>query len=273
MIVIDTMVVSELMQLTPALAITAWFSERDAGARICLAAVSEAELRAGVAFLRAGRRWDLFTAVIDTVTGQDFAGRVLPFDSTANKVYASVAAFSRFASRPILEVDCQIAAIARARDAALATGNAGDFGHCGIAAIYPRAGDQAVIAAGRRHTGRRRPCCHLSAPPSPEWHGHERDQDKGYSVELMFGMAGRSAGDERVIPRQPIYEAGPKDSHAVPTLRRFRADRVARRHVGRHARSLQFPDGTVSLLPGYRREHSHLAGMGGRAGETSFGEA
>ena len=49
----------------------------------------------------------------------------------------------RSAGRPILEADCQIAAIARARDAAVATRNGADFEHCGIAVIGPWAGDHA----------------------------------------------------------------------------------------------------------------------------------
>ena len=36
-----------------------------------------------------------------------------------------------------MEADCQIAAIARARDAAVATRNAGDFADCGIPVIDP----------------------------------------------------------------------------------------------------------------------------------------
>ena len=57
MIVIDTNVVSELMRPTPASAVMAWFSAQDS-AELYLTAVSEAELRAGVAILPAGWRRD-----------------------------------------------------------------------------------------------------------------------------------------------------------------------------------------------------------------------
>ena len=53
MVVIDTNVVSELMRQTPASAVMAWFSAQDS-AELYLTAVSEAELRAGVAILPAG---------------------------------------------------------------------------------------------------------------------------------------------------------------------------------------------------------------------------
>ena len=143
MVVIDTNVVSELMRLTPAPAVMAWFSGQDS-AGLYLTAVSEAELRAGAAILPAGRRRDRLAAEVDAVVRQDFAGRVLRFDSVAARAYAAIAASRRSAGRPILEADCQIAAIALARDAAIATRNAADFAHCGISVIDPWVGDQPV---------------------------------------------------------------------------------------------------------------------------------
>ena len=142
MIVIDTNVVSELMRPTPAPPVMAWFSGQDS-AELYLTAVSEAELRTGVAILPAGRRRERLAAEVDAVVEQDFAGRVLPFDSAAARAYAAIAASRSSVGRPILEADCQIAAIARASDAAMATRNGADFEHCGIAVIDPWAGDRA----------------------------------------------------------------------------------------------------------------------------------
>ena len=142
MIVIDTNVVSELMRPTPEPAVMTWFSGQDS-AELYLTAVSEAELRAGAAILPAGRRRDRLTAEVDAVVREDFAGRVLPFDSAAARAYAAIAVSRRSAGRPILEADCQIAAIARARDAAVATRNGADFEHCGIAVIDPWTRDRA----------------------------------------------------------------------------------------------------------------------------------
>ena len=136
MIILDINIVSELMRLTPDPAVMTWFSRQDS-AGLHLTAVSEAELRAGAAILPAGRRRDRLAVEIDAVIGEDFAGRVLPFDSAAARAYAAIAASRRSLGRPILEADCQIAAIARARDAAVATRNARDFAQCGIAVIDP----------------------------------------------------------------------------------------------------------------------------------------
>lgn len=136
MIVIDTNVISEAMRLTPEPAVMAWFSERNS-AELYLTAVSEAELRAGAAILPAGRRRDQLATEIEATIEEYFAGRVLPFDSAAARTYAAIAAFRRFAGQPILQADCQIAAIARAWDATVATRNTGDFALCGIAVINP----------------------------------------------------------------------------------------------------------------------------------------
>ena len=142
MLMLDTNVVSELMRMTPEPAVMTWFSGQDS-AELYLTAVSEAELRAGAAILPAGRRRDRLTAEVDAVVREDFAGRVLPFDSAAARAYAAIAASRRSAGRPILEADCQIAAIARASDAAVATRNGADFEHCGIALIDPWAANRA----------------------------------------------------------------------------------------------------------------------------------
>ena len=141
MIVVDTNVVSELMRLSPDPAVMTWFSAQRS-AELYLTAVSEAELRAGAAILPAGRRRDRLAAEVDAVVREDFAGRVLPFDSAAAKAYAAIVASRRSAGRPIPEADCQIAAIARARDAAVATRNGADFEHCAILVIDPWTGDR-----------------------------------------------------------------------------------------------------------------------------------
>ena len=142
MVVIDTNVVSELMRPTPEPAVMAWFSRQDS-ADLYLTAVSEAELRAGAAILPAGRRRDRLAAEVDAVVREDFAGRVLPFDSAAARAYATIAASRRSMGRPILEADCQIAAIARASGAAVATRNGADFERCGIPVLDPWTEDRA----------------------------------------------------------------------------------------------------------------------------------
>jgi hypothetical protein len=136
MILLDTNVVSELMRSAPAQTVLDWFAVHNA-ADLFISAVTEAELRTGVAILPEGQRRDRLQSAIDAMIDQDFSGRVLPFDSAAAKAYAEIAALRRAAGRPIAEADCQIAAIARATDAPVATRNVKDFDGCGIQLINP----------------------------------------------------------------------------------------------------------------------------------------
>ena len=136
MIVLDTNVVSELLRPAPSRQVEAWLSAQD-GAQVYFTAVGEAELRHGVAVLPEGRRRTALTKAIEDILGEDFRGRILPFDSAAAKAYAAIAAERRAAGRPISQFDCQIAAIARANAAAVATRNTSDFEACGIPLMDP----------------------------------------------------------------------------------------------------------------------------------------
>ena len=136
MILLDTNVISELMRAEPARIVLDWFGNHDAG-DLFISAVTEAELRTGVAILPEGQRRDRLQLAIDAMIDQDFQSRVLPFDSPAAKAYAEIAAQRRAAGRPIAEADCQIAAIASATDAPIATRNVKDFDGCGVRVINP----------------------------------------------------------------------------------------------------------------------------------------
>jgi predicted nucleic acid-binding protein len=72
--------------------------------------------------------------------GENFGGRILPFDSPAAVAFAEIAATRRQAGRPISQADAQIAAIARSRGAALATRNVPDFEGCGVEIVNPWTG-------------------------------------------------------------------------------------------------------------------------------------
>ena len=136
MIVLDTNVLSELLRPTPAPQVEAWLAAQD-GTNVYFTAVGEAELRHGVAVLPAGRRRDALAQAIEGMLDEDFRDRILPFDREAARAYAAIAAERRAAGRPISQFDCQIAAIARAQGASVATRNTGDYEGCGVAVIDP----------------------------------------------------------------------------------------------------------------------------------------
>lgn len=136
MIILDTNVVSELLRPAPSPAVEAWLATQD-GATVFFTAIAEAELRLGVDILPAGRRRTSLAEAIDAMLEEDFRGRILPFDTAAAQAYATIAATRRAAGRPISQFDCQIAAIARIRQALLATRNTVDYEGCGIDLINP----------------------------------------------------------------------------------------------------------------------------------------
>ena len=136
MLVVDTNVASELMRPSPTPSVVAWIAERDASA-MYLTAVSEAELRFGVAILPAGKRRTDLEAAMRRWLEIGFADRILPFDSASARAYAEIAADRRGAGRPIGEADCQIAAISRSRGATLVTRNVRDFEGTGVDVLDP----------------------------------------------------------------------------------------------------------------------------------------
>jgi predicted nucleic acid-binding protein len=68
---------------------------------------------------------------------EDFADRVLPFDTVAAVVYAEIFAVRRRTGRPMATVDLMIASIARSHDASVVTRNVADFEDCGVAIVNP----------------------------------------------------------------------------------------------------------------------------------------
>jgi len=136
MILLDTNIISEAIRPAPDAGVALWLSQRpETDLFIC--AVTEAELRLAIQILPIGRRREALAKLIEDILSKDFGGRILPFDSRAATAYATISAARRLAGRPISMADAQIAAVARSRDAAIATRNVGDFEGCGVAVINP----------------------------------------------------------------------------------------------------------------------------------------
>src|ERR1700756_2536969 len=100
MIVLDTNVLSEVLRPEPEPRVLAWLDEQAASA-VFTTAVTQGEILYGIRLLADGQRrrklWDAATAIFD----DDFAGRVLSFDSDAAGHYAQIGASRRAAGRPI----------------------------------------------------------------------------------------------------------------------------------------------------------------------------
>ena len=136
MIVLDTNVVSELMAATPAASVLQWIAGR-AALSLYTTSITQAEILNGVLALPSGRRRRNIEAAADAMFKEDFAGRILAFDSAATRPFAELVNERRHRGRPISQSDAQIAAIARVAGASVATRNVADFEHTGISVINP----------------------------------------------------------------------------------------------------------------------------------------
>jgi predicted nucleic acid-binding protein len=135
-IVLDTNVLSELMRPEPASVVVAWVSSQTATSQYTTT-VTQAEVLYGLLLLSAGKRRTRLLGAAEAMFAEDFAGRVLSFGSDAAALYARIAADRRRGGRPISHFDAQIAAIARANGAKLATRNTAEFQGCGVELVDP----------------------------------------------------------------------------------------------------------------------------------------
>lgn len=136
MIVLDTNILAEVMKPSPSEQVLSWLGSHPKH-QLYTTTVTQAEILYGLQLLPKGGRRSELEAAVEAVFEEDFAGRVLPFDGEAARMFAKIAAARRATGRPIAQFDAQIAAIARSRDAAVATRNAEDFAACGVAVINP----------------------------------------------------------------------------------------------------------------------------------------
>jgi len=136
MIVLDTNVLSELLRPTPEARVLAWLTGRPRGS-VFTTTVTQGEILYGIRLLPDGKRrrglWDAALAIFN----EEFAERLLSFDSDAASSYAEIGTSRRALGRPISQFDAMIAAMARSRGASLATRNVDDFEKCGIDVVNP----------------------------------------------------------------------------------------------------------------------------------------
>ncbi len=133
---LDTNVLSELLRSAPERSVLKWLAAQPAEG-LFVTAVTQAEMMLGARLLPAGKRRTALESALCGIFDEDFAGRVLAFDSAATAAYAEIVAARRAAGRPISQFDAQIVAIASKHSMSVATRNVDDFTGCGVAVIDP----------------------------------------------------------------------------------------------------------------------------------------
>lgn len=136
MIILDTNVISEAMSSSPDGNVSRWLSAQVA-VEVFTTSISLAEILYGIELLPAGKRRSSLLVSAELMFARLFSGRVLVFDEPSARAFPSIAVDRRLRGRPITLFDAQIAAIAKANGATLATRNTADFEGCGIRLVNP----------------------------------------------------------------------------------------------------------------------------------------
>jgi toxin FitB len=136
MIILDTNVISELMKDEIGEPIRLWF-DRQRKRDLWISAVTYQESRYGVMTLPLGRRRARLADAFDRLVNTIFDGRIAAFDTLAAEHAARIMADRRASGRLGDLRDTQIAGIALARRATLATRNTRHFDDLSLALVDP----------------------------------------------------------------------------------------------------------------------------------------
>ncbi|HSZ06034.1 MAG TPA: type II toxin-antitoxin system VapC family toxin [Solirubrobacteraceae bacterium] len=136
MILLDTNVLSALMQREPDQIVAAWLDEQPSES-IWTTSITVFEVRMGLELLAKGRRRSQLEQEFDRLVADDLDGRVQLFDRAAADAAGTIAASRRRAGRTVEIRDVQIAGVASARKATLATRNVRHFEDLGIRLVDP----------------------------------------------------------------------------------------------------------------------------------------
>lgn len=136
MILLDTNVISGLMQQRPDEAVIRWLDDLPAES-VWTTSITTFEVWTGLELLEPGQRRRRLESAFMQLLTEDLDGRVQTFDQSAALAAARLASGGRRAGRPVEVRDVQIAGIAVARKATLATRNVRHFQHLGIEVINP----------------------------------------------------------------------------------------------------------------------------------------
>lgn len=136
MILLDTNVLSALMLRNPDATVVEWLDSQPVES-IWTTSITVFEIRTGLELLQTGKRRAQLEKAFEELLNDELDGRVQSFDRTAALAAGTIAA-SRQRTGLTMEVrDVEIAGIAVARKATLATRNTRHFAELGVEIINP----------------------------------------------------------------------------------------------------------------------------------------
>jgi toxin FitB len=136
MVILDTNVISALMQQRTPPAVKLWL-DRQAELSIWTTSITVFEIRNGIEMLTRGRRRTSLESEFQRVLEDDIQRRIVPFDTEAATAAAILMAERQRAGRPGDMRDTMIAGIVIASHAMLATHNVRHFSDLAVPVIDP----------------------------------------------------------------------------------------------------------------------------------------
>jgi toxin FitB len=136
MVILDTNVISALMQQRTPPAVKLWL-DRQAELSIWTTSITVFEIRNGIEMLTRGRRRTSLESEFQRVLEDDIQRRIVPFDTEAATAAAILMAERQRAGRPGDMRDTMIAGIVIASHATLATHNVRHFSDLPVPVIDP----------------------------------------------------------------------------------------------------------------------------------------
>ena len=136
MTILDTTVISALMQASPERPVIEWLDQQ-APDELWITSITVYELRLGLTLLSPGKRRRALEEALPVLLMDDLEHRVLDFDASAATAAAALTATRRKRGRPVDFRDTQIAGIVLARRATLATRNGKHFADLDVPVVNP----------------------------------------------------------------------------------------------------------------------------------------
>ena len=136
MIILDTNVISALMRPEVNTSVVQWVDAKPSS-NLWITAITLLEIRSGLLFMPDGRRKEVLVTGFEKLLDGLLAGRMLPFDRPSAEQASRIDWLQHRSGKNIGIGDIQIAGIALAQNATLATRNVKDFNGLDIPLVNP----------------------------------------------------------------------------------------------------------------------------------------
>ncbi len=136
MILLDTNVLSAMMQAAPDETVARWLDQQPRES-IWITTITVMEIRAGLQAMPVSRKRNALANALAVLLGEKIQGRIAVFDMAAAEEAAALMARRKLKGRPVDSRDTMIAGIAQASRATLVTRNTSHFSDLSVPVVNP----------------------------------------------------------------------------------------------------------------------------------------